>query len=40
LNGEVVERAGQSSRGLVDEGDRVVAEQGVRAADRGEVVGE
>ena len=40
LDGEVVHRAGQPAADLVDQGDRVVGEQGVGAAGEGEVVGE
>src|SRR5659263_452507 len=40
LDGEVVDRAGDAAADLVDQGDRVVGEQCVRAPGQGEVVGE
>ena len=40
LDGEVVDRAGQPAGDLVDQGDRVVGEQGVGASGEFEVVGE
>src|SRR6266496_1762248 len=40
LGGEVVDGAGQSAGGVVDQSDGVVAEQGVGAAGEGEVMGD
>src|SRR6266581_9584891 len=40
LGGDVVDGAGQAAGGVVDEGDGVVAEQGVGAAGEAEVVGD